>query len=206
MNITGTLHAVKVLVNPNLAAPHLRVPTLDQLPIPLSKALTTADGKPADIRAIVVDKDNCFAEPEGKNVWPAYRETWKLLKEHYGNKRMLVVSNSAGSSSDKDYEDAKELEKRIQVPVLRHAVKKPGCGDEIMKYFMNNTDVTHPSQVAIIGDRLLTDIVLANEMHAWGVWISVGVVPLKSFPVQVERWLCTLMDRCEIKPVIPPSK
>ena len=39
-----------------------------------------------------------------------------------------------------------------------------------------NTGVTHPSQVAVVGDRLFTDMMLANMMGAWGVWVQDGVV------------------------------
>jgi phosphatidylglycerophosphatase GEP4 len=61
---------------------------------------------------------------------------------------------------------------------LAHAVKKPGCGDEIMTYFNKHpeTGVTCPSQVAVVGDRLTTDVMMANLMGAWGVWVREGVV------------------------------
>lgn len=35
-------------------------------------------------------------------------------------------------------------------------------------------------QIAVVGDRLLTDMCLANEMGSWGVWVKDGVVDLKS--------------------------
>jgi phosphatidylglycerophosphatase GEP4 len=46
-----------------------------------------------------------------------------------------------------------------------------------MRYFGEQPDsgVTSPSQVAIIGDRLLTDVMLANTMGSYGVWIRDGV-------------------------------
>jgi phosphatidylglycerophosphatase GEP4 len=66
------------------------------------------------------------------------------------------------------------------VSVLAHRVKKPGCKDEIMAYFKQNpeTGVTHSSQIAIIGDRLATDMMLANMMGSWGIWVKDGVAPL----------------------------
>lgn len=38
--------------------------------------------------------------------------------------------------------------------------------------------VTHPSQIAIVGDRLMTDMMLTNMMGSWGLWIRDGVKPL----------------------------
>ena len=74
---------------------------------------------------------------------------------------------------------AAEVEQSTEIPVLPHSVKKPGCGQEIMEYFKRHpeTGVTHPSQVAVVGDRLTTDMMLANMMGGWGFWIKDGVVP-----------------------------
>lgn len=46
-----------------------------------------------------------------------------------------------------------------------------------MKYFHGKPDsgVTSPEQVAIVGDRLLTDIMMANMMGSYGVWVRDGV-------------------------------
>ena len=48
-----------------------------------------------------------------------------------------------------------------------------------MSHFRNapNTGVTVPSQVAIVGDRLFTDVLMANMMGSHAVWIKDGVVP-----------------------------
>lgn len=91
------------------------------------------------------------------------------------------MSNTAGAASyDRDGRLAKELESATGVSVLTHKVKKPGCKDEIMSYFQKNPEVgvTHPSQVVIIGDRLMTDMMLANLMGSRGIWIKDGVAPL----------------------------
>jgi phosphatidylglycerophosphatase GEP4 len=32
-----------------------------------------------------------------------------------------------------------------------------------------------PSQIAVVGDRLLTDMMLANMMGSYGIWIKDGV-------------------------------
>jgi len=51
-----------------------------------------------------------------------------------------------------------------------------------MKYFLDRpgTGVTRPSHVAIVGDRLSTDIIMANINGFWGLWVEDGVVPEKS--------------------------
>jgi phosphatidylglycerophosphatase GEP4 len=105
------------------------------------------------------------------------------------------VSNTAGATTyDRDGRLAKELQDITGVSVLTHHVKKPGCKDEIMAHFKKHpeTGVTHPSEIVVIGDRLMTDMMLANKMGSWGIWIKDGVKPLsqKSIVSQtITRWL-----------------
>jgi phosphatidylglycerophosphatase GEP4 len=63
--------------------------------------------------------------------------------------------------------------------VLPHPTKKPGCGPEIIEYFQKypETGVTRPDQVAVVGDRLTTDVMMANLMGSYAVWVKDGVVP-----------------------------
>lgn len=108
------------------------------------------------------------------------QEHFEKLKAAYPGKKLLIVSNTAGATSfDKKLVLASELEQSTGLPVLPHASKKPGCGSEIMDYFRQHpeTGVSHPSQIAIVGDRLSTDMMMANMMGAWGFWVKDGVVP-----------------------------
>lgn len=91
------------------------------------------------------------------------------------------MSNTAGATSyDRDGKLATELESSTGVSVLSHRIKKPGCKEEIMAHFQKHPElgVTHPSQIAIVGDRLMTDMMLANMMGSWGIWVRDGVAPL----------------------------
>lgn len=54
-----------------------------------------------------------------------------------------------------------------------------------MDYFRNTDEKEslrdiRADQIAVVGDRLLTDMCLANEMGSWGIWVKDGVVDLKS--------------------------
>lgn len=69
--------------------------------------------------------------------------------------------------------------------MLSHASKKPGCGPDIMEYFSKypETGVTRPDQIAVVGDRLTTDVMMANLMGSYSVWIKDGVVPVEETSV-----------------------
>ncbi|CAI1727196.1 hypothetical protein SEUBUCD646_0O02670 [Saccharomyces eubayanus] len=183
MNISGTLNTLRLLYNPSLCKPSLVVPTFNELPIPIHDS----------IKAVVVDKDNCISFPHDNIIWPDYSQHWESLKLKYPNKSLLIVSNTAGSSSDEDYLQAKLLEDKTGVPVLRHSTKKPGCHNEILDYFYENKIITNPKEVAVIGDRLFTDILMANMMGSYGVWIRDGVKissnPLSKFEKKLYDFL-----------------
>jgi hypothetical protein len=69
-NISATLNVFKLLAQPSLCLPHATISTFNQLPVPLNKAF--GKYKNADIRAVVLDKDNCFAIPHQSTVHKPY--------------------------------------------------------------------------------------------------------------------------------------
>lgn len=136
----------------------------------------------AEIRACILDKDNCFAAPHELHVHPSCRKRFDALCTEFHRNRLIVVSNTAGTTSvDPAGLLAKQVEDNVGVRVLSHSTPKPGCGAEIMD-FLQSTEgpkVEHAAQVVVIGDRLLTDVMLANMMGAWGIWLRKGVLEEK---------------------------
>ena len=90
----------------------------------------------------------------------------------------MIVSNSAGTRDDPHGKEAKILEHATGVKVFNHSTKKPGCGLDVFKYFqsISSIRVEHPGHIAVIGDRLFTDVIMASKMGAWSIWIKDGVV------------------------------
>lgn len=110
------------------------------------------------------------------------KERFEALCKAYPGHRLLIVSNTAGASTyDPKRQLASHVENATGVAVLTHRVKKPGCGREILEYFRSHpdTEVTEPHQIAVVGDRLTTDMMLANMTGSWGLWVRDGVVPLR---------------------------
>ncbi|KAH7067351.1 mitochondrial PGP phosphatase [Paraphoma chrysanthemicola] len=173
MNISGTLNVFRLIRDPALCLPHSTVPTFNHIPIPLSKAFPKKDGI-ADIQAVVLDKDNCFAVPHTNEVHKPYHDHFQRLRQAYPGAKLLIVSNTAGTDSDKQQKEAAILEANTGIKVLRHSTKKPGCKEEVMAYFRAHPDagVSRPDQIAIVGDRLSTDIMMANMMGSYGMWFA----------------------------------
>lgn len=178
-NLSGTFNALKVLFKPSLVKPRLTYSNFNELPIPL-------DNK---IKAIVLDKDNCIAYPHDTDIWESYTVQWEKLKTVYPGKALLIVSNTAGSNDDKDLKSSKIIEEKTGVHVLRHHTKKPGCHQEILQYFRDNKITDNPEEIAVVGDRLFTDVMMANLMNSCSVWLKYGVVKSNNPLMIFERFL-----------------
>jgi phosphatidylglycerophosphatase GEP4 len=73
LNLSGIFNAFRLLRDPTTCLPHSTVSTFNHLPIPLSRAFPSKDGKEVDIRAVILDKDNCFAVPHQNEVYGPYK-------------------------------------------------------------------------------------------------------------------------------------
>ncbi|KAF9732351.1 hypothetical protein PMIN06_002097 [Paraphaeosphaeria minitans] len=196
MNISGTLNVFRLIREPALCLPQHTVSTFNHLPVPLSKAFPRKDGvREVDIKAVVLDKDNCFAIPHTNEVHKPYHDKFQELRRAYPGSKLLIVSNTAGTDSDKNQAEAALLEENTGVKVLRHSTKKPGCKEEVLSYFKQHPDagVTSPAQIAVVGDRLFTDVMMANLMGSHGFWIRDGVIERKSLFARVEDRLAMFL-------------
>ncbi|KAL8760194.1 MAG: hypothetical protein Q9199_000216 [Rusavskia elegans] len=205
MNVSATLNAFRLLRNPSLCLPHATIPTFNDLPVPLSNAFGNAE---ADIRAVVLDKDNCFAVPKENVVYKPYNDKFNSLLAHYPPPHILIVSNSAGtSSSDPFGTAASSLCSTTNIPVLQHSTKKPGCGPQILQHFLTapGSRVTLADQIAVVGDRLFTDVMLANLMGSWSVWVKDGVVENRNPFISLEKRLPERLVRFGFKAPLPGS-
>jgi len=72
LNLSASLNIFKLIAKPSLCLPHATVATFDDLPVPLERAISHKS-KQVDIRAVVLDKDDCFAFPETSEVHEAYK-------------------------------------------------------------------------------------------------------------------------------------
>ncbi|KAF5660424.1 phosphatidylglycerophosphatase mitochondrial [Fusarium heterosporum] len=181
LNLSASLNITRLIFKPSLCLPHHTVSTFNELPIPLEKGLQK-DGRKVEIKAVVLDKDDCFAYPDSIEIYDSYKTHFEKLRQAYPGRKLLVVSNTAGATSwDKNLKLAAEVEENTGITVLPHSVKKPGCGQEIMEYFKKHpeTGVTDPAHVAFVGDRLTTDMMLANMTGGWGFWVKDGVIPFE---------------------------
>lgn len=83
--------------------------------------------------------------------------------------RVLVYSNSCGAADfDPNFQLAEAFERLNGIPVLRHASKKPDGASAVLEAFAG----IEPGRIAFIGDRLFTDVLMANEAGMFSVLVS----------------------------------
>jgi len=78
LNLSGALNVFKLLTKPSLCLPHATVSTFNDLPVPFERAFDK-HGKKVEIKAVVLDKDDCFAYPETNQIHPPYVVSSPLL-------------------------------------------------------------------------------------------------------------------------------
>lgn len=153
INTKALVTLASVVRRPYLAAPHVRVATI-------SDVNYTALRDQCGIRAVVFDKDNTLTAPYATEVHPNAEVGLRSALDVFGHSNVAILSNSAGTKDDPGYEDAGRIEKEMGIAVIRHDEKKPGGLEEVMKHF--GDDISDPSQLCMVGDRLLTDVVFGN--------------------------------------------
>lgn len=72
LNLSASLNIFKLVANPSLCLPHATISSFKDLPIPLDSAFRQKGEKP-HIKAVVLDKDDCFAVPETNVVYQSYQ-------------------------------------------------------------------------------------------------------------------------------------
>ena len=80
MNLSGTINTFRLFYHPKLSRPHVVLNQFSDLTFPLGKCIASNVKRKygvtipePDIRAIVLDKDNCIAKPHSLEIWSDYR-------------------------------------------------------------------------------------------------------------------------------------
>ncbi|KAJ5584266.1 HAD-superfamily phosphatase subfamily IIIA [Penicillium hispanicum] len=197
-------HLVRTAGSPPSSATGTSTSTASEKPIP---------PRTPTIRALVLDKDNTLCPAKTTTFPPQILTKLAALRTsptspfHLATNphSILIVSNRAGSHPAFDAE-IRALEAQLahlQIPVFRlpdGASKKPFCGDEVVRWFREREVVQSPHEIAVVGDRLGTDVIMAGMMGSWSVWCKEGVFEagetgkpgrniLEKMEVWVERYL-----------------
>ncbi|PIA18035.1 HAD-superfamily phosphatase [Coemansia reversa NRRL 1564] len=162
-NIAALRSGWKLLRKPSLLMPQMVVSDIRAIPF--------AKLHQIGIKYLVFDKDNCLTAPYIDQIHPEFKHVWSQCLSIFSPCNILIVSNSVGTRDDPKGHGAERVERGLGVPVLRHVEKKPRCGAEIL----DALGADSPADIAVVGDRLFTDVALANLSGMVSIWTQVIV-------------------------------
>jgi len=136
-------------VRKSLAIPHFSVKNISKI--------SPEKLKEQGFKGLIFDKDNTLTAPYVNEIYPTIIEAFQQYQQVYKN-NIIIMSNSAGSWDDKNYEAASQVEKELGIRVLRHSRKKPGGIKNVLDHFHCNS-----KELVMFGDRIFTDIVFGNR-------------------------------------------
>ncbi|KAF0391232.1 HAD-superfamily phosphatase [Gigaspora margarita] len=193
LNFNAIFGIFNVLRKPQLAVPHIIVDDIRDIKFELLKK--------KGIKALAFDKDNTLTAPYENEIYPPFNNAWQECKKQFGSENIIIISNSAGTADDPDFQQAKKTEDNLGVPVLRHKSKKPDGGSELISHFAHYP----PEKIVVIGDRLLTDVVFGNlngmaTIFTKRIVSEQGDNKIASIVRQIEYRLLVVLQTCGIKP------
>ena len=137
-----------VLTKPSLLSPSLSIRDLSNINVPHLKRL--------GIKGLVLDKDNTITAPYALHIHPQVEDAMVKLMSEFPDS-IAILSNSAGTPDDTNFQEAIAIEEQLGIPVIKHHLKKPAGLEETLAFFQ-----LEPCELAVVGDRLLTDVVFGN--------------------------------------------
>ena len=185
---------------PGLLVPHVAVSNVDALDFDALRA--------AGVASIIFDKDNTLTAPYVDTAHVDVSDAITRAKDAFGADNCIVLSNSAGSGDDApDYNAAKACEAALGLRVARHPeAQKPQCLSNVVA----SLPASDASTVAVVGDRLATDVLAANQCGALSVHTrpldTKGDNPVAAFSRFLEnRLLLPLLRRLGAAPPTHPA-
>ncbi len=149
LNWEALVYTPVVIFRPRLLIPHFVIPDIG--------GVNPESLKKLGIRGVIFDKDNTLTDPYDDKVRPQLMDCLADYRRVFGE-GLAIMSNDAGTSDDLGFVKARELEEKLDLAVLSGHLKKPFGIKAAIEYF--DCD---PKYLAVVGDRILTDIVFGNR-------------------------------------------
>jgi len=165
-NKDGILMTLKYLINYKTLKPDIRINHIKDINLLELKIKN-------DIKFIVFDKDNTIAFHKSNELPnPEMEDILNNFKINFGKENIAILSNTAGSKNDINYEDLKKIEENFKIKVIKHENKKPNVDKEILDHFNFNENNDNRKNICYIGDRLFTDVILGKHMKGFTILVD----------------------------------
>ncbi|TYZ64235.1 hypothetical protein PybrP1_005914 [[Pythium] brassicae (nom. inval.)] len=195
LNTRGVAEFCRALVlRPHLLLPQLSVRDLNDVSF---QAL-----KDHGFQGVVFDKDNTLTVPHRHEMAPHLQSSLDECRRVFGD-RVLIFSNSAGSSDDCGFTQAAEIEAQLRIAVLTHNEKKPGGIEHVEAHFG-----VDPATLVMIGDRYSTDMLFGNLHGLLTIrtdqFTREGESAVNAQLQRVEKAVVRLLERAGVTALVHP--
>jgi phosphatidylglycerophosphatase GEP4 len=184
LNLEGFFSAFPYIFKPSLLKPDLKYKNISQINTEKLK-------NEFNIKYLVIDKDNTLTLPYiNEYANNEIKEKINVLKYIFGENNIAILSNSAGSSDDKDYKELKIVENNLKLFVIKHKNKKPNVNEEInehFKLFNNNKSKINNNEICIIGDRLFIDVLMGKKYGFFTILLEPINISKENIMVKIAR-------------------
>ena len=124
------------------------------------------------IKYVVFDKDNTITLPLKNNIHNSeIQKKLELFKKNFGKNNIGIFSNSIFSKKQREFIN---FTKNCDIPIIEHSLPKPYGGNSIFNHFGIKNFSKNNKEIAIIGDRLFIDVLMAKQYN----FISVLIKPI----------------------------
>ena len=149
---------LQIIQSPTLIIPSLSIQDINHLNL--------TDLHKIGIKGVILDKDNTITAPYSLQIHPRVKNALLRLQSSFPNH--AILSNSAGTPDDIHFNEAIEIEKNLGIRVIRHLEKKPSGLQETLNHFQ-----LEKHELAVVGDRLLTDVVFGNLHGMYTIHVQI---------------------------------
>eukprot|EP00605_Chrysophyceae_sp_TOSAG23-4_P001375 GSChrysophyteH1.ASY1.ANO1.1495.1 assembled CDS len=167
LNIPALRSSISIFRDPTLILPHESLKHVSDIQFDKLQSL--------GIKYLVFDKDNTLTKAFEDNLDDTVKSTIDQAK-HVFPDCIAILSNSVGSNDDLNFAGAAAVEEVLELPVIRHKLKKPACFDEVRQHFASVRKVASESidasEICMVGDRSLTDVVFANTHGMYSIHVE----------------------------------
>ena len=166
-HFAGLFGALESIWRPSLLVPKLTYRNVSEIPF---ESLYQQG-----YRYLLFDKDNTLTAPYALDS--PHQATIEKIKSIFGPK-VYILSNHAGTNDDRppEYPQARRIEEALGIPVIRYTSKKPNGGDQVVQFLKTRHSTFDKeggnSSVAVVGDRLYTDVMFANKNGFLSIYVS----------------------------------
>jgi HAD superfamily phosphatase (TIGR01668 family) len=110
-------------------------------------------------KAVCFDKDNVLTRPNQMSIHKPFRESLLRAMSHF---HCAILSNSVFNQA------SLLVSESMLIDCIPHKLPKPFCVRELLVHFKGIAN----SEILFIGDRLLTDIYMANKLKMFSIYVN----------------------------------